>query len=143
MKMSEYLGRPSSTLLEAQPFKGWSVERTFDEDNDSPIARYSFGSRPLRFNSDGDDERVRTVFLQADEHDGTVLSDIPFDSTRAQVLARFGAPSKSGDRRSDPILGSYGPWDRFQLSSFVLHVQFRYDSDSVAMVTLMRNDVAP
>lgn len=143
MRLAEYLGRPAARLLEAEPFRGWPVERAEVLDSDPPVVGYSFKGRGLQMNCDLGDECVRSLFLEEEACAGAVLSDLPFSFSRAQVLAHFGAPSGSGEKFSDAILGEYGPWDRFQGPAYTVHVQYKCDSDSIEQVTLMRNDVAP
>jgi hypothetical protein len=41
----------------------------------------------------------------------------------------------------DPILGEYGPWDRFARLGYTIHVEYRADADCIKMITLMRPDV--
>jgi len=141
--MSQFLGGPASSLLKAAPFTDWPVERSVDDDADPPLVGYIFEGCGLQLNCDREDESVRSVFLEAEQHAGTLLSEVPFTSSREQVLSRFGTPSKSGERVSDPILGDFGPWDRFQGPDYTVHVQYRVESDGVEKITLMRNDVAP
>jgi hypothetical protein len=141
--MTEFLGKPASSLLEAEPFKSWVVERWVDDDADPPVVGYIFEGRGLQLNCDHEHELVRSVFLEAEQHPEIVLSEVPFNHSRAQVLVRFGSPSRSGERVSDPILGEFGPWDRFQLPEYTVHVQYEVESDTIAKITLMRNDVTP
>jgi hypothetical protein len=143
MRLAKFLGQNASCLLEAEPFKNWPVRRTVDDDSDPPEVLCSFVDCGLRFNCDRHDERVNSLFLEAETHAGTVLSEVPFHLSRDEVLARFGSPSKSGEGFSDPVLGDYGPWDRFQGPAYTMHVQYKADSDSIKMITLMRNDVVP
>ena len=141
--MAEYLGRKASCLLAAEPFKNWPVERYVDNDSDPPFVGYTFKSCGLQFNCDCEDEIVNSLFLEVEEHDGTVLSEVPFNLGRVEVLAHYGTPSKSGERVSHPILGDFGPWDRFQWLEYTVHVQYKVDSDGIERITLMRNDVVP
>ena len=143
MKMSEFLGKPVSSLLEAEPFKSWPVERWVDDDADPPEVGYIFEGCGLQLSCDREPELVHSIFVEAEEHAGLVLSDVPFNQSREQVLARFGPPSRSGERVTDPILGKFGPWGRFRRPEYSVHVQYKLESDTISMITLMRNDVAP
>lgn len=138
--MANYLGQNASCLLEADPFKNWPVERTVDDDSEPPEVRYVFVGCGLELNCDREDEKVRCVFLQAEEHAGTVLSEVPFHLCRGEVLAHFGSLSKSGGPVSHPILGDFGRWDRFQSPEYSVHIQYKVRYDSIQMITLMRND---
>jgi hypothetical protein len=143
MRFANYLGQKASCLLEAEPFKNWPIKRSVDDDSDPPEVRYSFVNCGLRFNCDRHDERVNSLFLEAEEHAGTILSEVPFHLRRDEVLARFGSPSKCGEGFSHPVLGDYGPWDRFQGPQYTVHVQYKACFDSIEKITLMRNDVVP
>ena len=143
MKIAEFLGKPVSSLLEAEPFKNWPIEGSVSDDSDPPVAYYTFLGCGLQLECDREPEIVSSVFLHAEEHAGIVLSEVPFNQSRAQVLARFGSPSRSGERMSDPVLGEFGSWDRFQMPDYTIHFQYDLESDTIKMITLMRNDVAP
>ena len=41
------------------------------------------------------------------------------------VLLSVGSPFKSGARRSHPIFGERGAWDRFSRPGYVVHVEYR------------------
>lgn len=139
-----YLGGPASDVLNDTPFRNWTFEKSFEPDLDEPLIDYVFFHNGVDFVCDGDD-KVRSIFLYADEsrclREG--LEDLPFASTRQQVIQQLGPPSKSGSRISDPILGEYGPWDRFARGGYAIHVEYRLDDDLIKKVTLMRADVAP
>jgi hypothetical protein len=142
MRMAQYLGENVSGLLESAPFKRWPVERALDNDSDPPVIGYTFEGCGLEISCDLD-ERVRSIFLEAQEHDGFVLSEVPFGHNRDQVLKRFGSPSISGESVSHPVLGDFGPWDRFTGPHYTVHVQYRVSCEAIERITLMRNDVVP
>ncbi len=143
MILAKYLGLKASCLLESGPYKNWPVERSVDDDCDPPEVRFVFVGCGLALNCDREDERVNSIFLEAEEYARTVLSEVPFHLSRDEVLERFGSPSKSGRAMSHPILGDYGPWDRFEGDKYTVHVHYEVDSDSIEKITLMRNDVVP
>jgi hypothetical protein len=143
VRLAKYLGQNASSVLDAEPFKNWPMERGVDDDSDPPEVRYVFVGCGLGFNCDRESEKVRCLFLEAETHAGAIISEVPFHLRRDEVLAHFGPPSKSGGPVSHPILGNFGPWDRFQGSEFTVHVQYKVGSDSIEKITLMRNDVAP
>jgi hypothetical protein len=92
-----------------------------------------------------EEDRVRSIYLFSDKarcfEEG--VDDLPFASSRQEVLSRFGSPSKSGGKISDPTLGEYGAWDRFTRPGYVVHVEYRLDADGIGKITLMRADVVP
>jgi hypothetical protein len=142
--LEKYLGNPAATMLADAPFKDWKFEKSFENDLKKPRIDYIFPENGLDFVCDADDQ-VRTIFLYWDEHrrfeDG--LADLPFSSTRQEVMERLGAPSKSGGIVNDPILGEFGPWDRFAKFGYSIHVEYKVNADSIKKITLMRADVVP
>lgn len=141
--MAKFLGLNVNSFLDVQPFENWPVERSVDDDSDPPEVRFVFPDCGLALICDREDERINTIFLEAEKYAGTVLSEVSFHLGRDEVHERFGSPSKRGNAMSDPILGEYGPWDRFDGPNYTVHIQFNVDSDSIKMITLMRNDVVP
>jgi len=89
-----------------------------------------------------DDEKIDTIFIESEKLRRDFLG-IPFSFSRNDVLSTFGSPSKSGEARRDPILGEYGPWDRFDEAHHSIHVSYEAHADRIRMVTLMRADVVP
>jgi hypothetical protein len=142
--LRNYLGGPASAVLADPLFKHWSFEKFLETDLEKPLIDYVFAKDGLDFVCDEDD-KVKSIFLYSDEsrcfREG--LDDLPFSSTRQQVVQRFGPPSISGSRVTDPILGEYGAWDRFTLPGYTIHVEYRLDADLLKKVTLMRADVVP
>ena len=138
-----HLGSPASAIVEAKPFKDWPVEKSFNDDLEEPVG-YVFPQHGLELLCDRDDTIV-SIFLKSDDFvrfDDSV-ADIPFSSKRHQVLERLGAPTRSGEPISDPILGEFGPRDRFARPGYAIHVEYRADADCIKMITLMRADVVP
>ncbi len=142
--LAHYLGNPVSDMLTEVPFKNWSYEKSYVNDLEKPIIDYVFGRNGLDIVCDEDD-RVTTIFLYSDEsrYFAEGLQDIPFSATRQQTLERLGRPSKSGEGLSDPILGEYGPCDRFDKSDHSVHIEYRVDADRIRLITLMRADIVP
>jgi hypothetical protein len=142
MNLTSYLGKNISQLLESEPFKHWSVERTVEDDLDERIIHYVFDKNGLELRCDCKDD-VSAVFMFANEYKGfdQSLSEIPFCFTRQQVLDRLGVPSKSGERIDDPILGECGAWDRFTYPGSTIHIEYEVDADAISKITLIRNDI--
>ena len=143
MELAKYLGQNASSLLNSVPFKRWPVERWVDDESYPAGVGYVFSECGLQFNCDADTENIHSLYFEKEEHDGFVLSEVPFYMSREAVRARFGQPERSGDALSHPILGELGPWDRFKLNGFLLRIQYHCDLQRIEMVTLMRPDVAP
>jgi len=144
IEMAEFIGRPVSRILETEPFRQWPVERSVHFGLGEPEIIYVFKDHGLELRCSRD-LRVSVIFLHPEEYGGFDQSilEIPFSWTRAQVVGRLGAPSKSGDGFIDRILGKQGAWDSFGLPEYTIHVQYAYDADQIHMITLMRNDVVP
>jgi len=143
MQVAKYLGQRSRSLLCADPYKHWPVERLVDNDADPPYVGYTFVGCGLQVLCDIEDEVINTLFLESDTHDGTVLSAIPFSLSRDDVIDRFGPPTASGEPMFHPILGNFGPWDRFDQDEYAVHIQYSLARPRIEKVSLMRNDVVP
>lgn len=137
----DYLGMPASALLTSPPFKPRTFKKTVDDDLPEIRINYVSASNNFSFTSDVDD-KIDCIFIEADNLDRN-LWDIPFSSSRNDVLSRFGVPSKSGAARTDPILGEYGPWDRFDETRHSIHIEYQPHADRIRRVTLMRADAVP
>ena len=140
--LANYLGRPAYTMLEDEPFKDWAFEKSYDEDDPEDLSfNYVVLQHGLSVRSDCDD-KITVIFLHSDR-----TSDfdecLPFSWSRRKVIERFGVPSKSGAKSSSPILGEYGPWDRFARTGHTIHVEYSADADRIRVITLMRDDVVP
>jgi hypothetical protein len=140
MKLAKYLGVHVSRLLASEPFSGWPLRRSLEDDLPEKEVWYEFEDHGVQVICD-EDESIRTIFLHAGVDES--LSEISFALRRKEVLARFGAPSKSGAATRHPVLSESGAWDRFILGTMTIHVQYRVDSDEIDMITLMRPDAVP
>lgn len=142
--LAGYLGNSASTLLSQMPFKSWTVEKSFETDLEKLRIDYVFPQNGCDFVCDAENV-VQSIFLYFDQSrcfkEG--VQDLPFNSSRQEVIAQLGSPSKSGGRVSDPILGEYGAWDRFLCSDYAIHVEYGLDADVINKVTLMRADSVP
>lgn len=144
MEISKYLGKHVSAMLKEHPFKDWLFERSVETDLEEPIILYVFQKHGFELRCD-QHEKVSVIFMYSDDYNGfdENLLEFPFSWNREQILGRFGAPSKSGPKTKDPVLGEFGEWDRFDRSKFAIHIEYRTDRDSIKKITLMRTDVVP
>ena len=142
--LANYLGREASTLLADAPFKHWSFEKSLETDLEEPLIYYVFAQDGMDFVCDAED-KVQTIFLHSDESRSFTegVDDLPFTSSRREVIARLGSSSESGGPTSDPVLDEYGRWDRFARAGYAIHVEYRLDADVINKITLMRADVVP
>jgi hypothetical protein len=65
------------------------------------------------------------------------------ESTRPDVLRRFGKPSRSGGTQTLPVLGRQGGWDRFEVGPVCIHFQYNEVDERIRLVTLMVTGNAP
>jgi len=137
--LTALLGANIGEMLAVPPFSQWEVTRSTEEESPEKRVWYEFNGRGVEVICDASD-RIRTIFLHRGH--GASLSEIPFSLSRRGVLARYGAPSKSGDARKS-VLGERGAWDRFESPSYCVHFQYRADRDEIDMITLMRPDAVP
>lgn len=141
--LARHLGRPASDILSEMPFRDWRFEKSVEADLPEPLTDYEFPDRGMDFTSDGAD-RVRTIFLYFnDQRRFEDLLDIPSSWTRQQVLDHLGPPDRSSDGLRDPILGEYGPWNRFSRADYSIHIEHHVDRPEIKMITLMRADAVP
>lgn len=93
--------------------------------------------------------RVATAFLYAEPAHGFAAfphplpGGLPRGATRADVLARFGTPERSGEPFTCNILGRQGAWDRFVVDGIYIHFQYTEPEQRVRLVSVMAADVAP
>lgn len=85
---------------------------------------------------------VKTIFLYvADgyrEFDG-----IHHLTKREEILKKYGEPAKSGKEMEISILGKKGAWERYDYSTYVMHIEHSFGVDEVQKITLMLPSVAP
>ncbi|MEN3747986.1 hypothetical protein TPR58_12490 [Sphingomonas sp. HF-S3] len=141
--LARYLGGPAAALLADPPFSGWSFDRTVDDDLDAPVIDYVC-AEGVDVSADAED-RVGTIFVGCGAGDAFAqgLGDLAASWGRAEVLAGFGAPSKSGQETDNVIFGPSGAWDRFARDGYAVHVQYRIGGGEIVRITLMRADLVP
>jgi hypothetical protein len=92
---------------------------------------------------------VTTVLLHFDGEDGFTPyhGEIPGGAgsvpRRAGLWAALGRPDESGEPHHDPLLGDYGPWDRWLLPDYLLNAQYAQDGQNLARVTYTLPDSTP
>lgn len=140
-----FIGRPVSELLDTSPLRGWSFDRSVDDDLAERVIHYVFDVNGVELQCDKN-ENVQVIFLFADEYGGFrgAPLGLSFSSTQEEVRCRFGEPTRSGAGLNDEILGRLGPWDRFTTErGNEVHVQYGVERDSLHKVTIMSAEVAP
>jgi len=144
VNLGDFIGLHVSGFLEAEPFMHWAFERTVEPDIDEYVVQYVFDGHGLGLLCDKD-EHVKVIFLHSEQYGGfdSSLSGIPFSLRRGDARSRYGIPSAQGAGMRDPILGDYGPWERFDREGFVLHLEYTLDGTALKMVTLMALDAVP
>jgi hypothetical protein len=144
MEIEKYLGQHVSAMLRESPFKDWPFVKRVENDLEEPIILYVFKGHGFELQCD-QNYKISVIFLTSaqDNDSDETLFNFTFSWKREQVLRHFGTPSKSGGRMTDPILGEYGGWDRFDRLDHTIHIEYRTDKDRIKMITLMRSDVVP
>ena len=140
----DFLGGEVSELLKAQPYSSWQFEKSLTDDLDEPIIHYVFPQNGLELRCDCDN-RITVIFLFAEESGGfdDTHFEVPFSTSRDQILELFGEPSKSGDASSHPVLGDFGAWDRFPREGHAIRFEYLGAGDSVTKITLMTDAATP
>jgi hypothetical protein len=93
--------------------------------------------------------RLNTLFVHARPKGeyaafrGELVHGLTPQSTRPDVRRKLGTPSRSGEARNHPLLGSYGAWDRFDSTPLCLHFQYTQAAEEIDLVTVMLAHVAP
>jgi len=129
-------------VIQSVPFSRWSFE--VSDDPDLGETNYVFRQEGVDVISDSSGT-VSTVFLHSSSgrRFEPELEDLPFAWSRAKARSILGSPSQSGEGRLDPVLGDYGPWDRFRYEGFEIHAQYAEGGASINLLTFMRQDVVP
>lgn len=141
IKGVELLGKSVTDVLPDAPFCDWPFKRSVDEDLDEPLVYFEFEDHGIAF-SCRDTEIISTIFLSADGKAANVF-ELPTSLTRDEVCERFGRPNASGDGMVDPVLGTFGPYVRFDYPDHSAHFEFFPDQDKIKLITLMRPSVVP
>lgn len=118
-----------------------TFKRTVENDLPIQIIDYVCVDKGLSLACESN-ERIRSIFLEAADLIYSELG-LPLQCGRRVVLADLGVPSSSGKPRVHPILGEYGPWDRFDYENHSIHISYDPRSDKIRILTLMRSDVVP
>ena len=141
--MAQYIGKPIELLLQANPFNKWNVQRELSLDTERPEVYYSFENCGLFVITERQSEKITCVMLRDNQCERLALTDLTFNQSRDEILARFGNPQKSGEPSSHSMLGEYGPWERFQMPGYIVHFEFSLDSKQIEKITFMANEIAP
>lgn len=140
-KAAELLGKSVTDVLPFTPFCDWSFERSVDEDLDEPLVYFEFKDHGVNFTC-RDTEKISTVFFTA-AGEAADFFKLPTSLTRDEVRLQFGPPSASGEGMIDPVLGTYGPYDRYDYPDYSAHFEFFPDREKIKQITLMMSSVVP
>ena len=138
IRLTAYLGRDITELLNSEPFAGWHAVRAVETDSKHEVW-YEFDGHGLEVICDLLNS-IKSIFIH---RAAASLVEIPFAMGRKRVLERFGQPARSGGACRLPGIGEQGPWDRFVLPEGVLHIQYCAEQDEIDLITLMRPDEVP
>lgn len=73
----------------------------------------------------------------------TLPAGLTFQSSPEQVRRALGNPSISGPEQLVPNVGRVGPWDRFDRSTFSMHVQYNLRGRRIFVIQLLATDRIP
>ena len=90
--------------------------------------------------STGLDGLIQSVFLFPD---APLPLGISWTMSRSEARALLGQPTRSQEGSTIPVLGQFGPFDRFDPPHHCVHLEYRADADRLRQVTLMHPSVAP
>src|SRR5262245_42163058 len=86
---------------------------------------------------------IRTIFLYSEGKDnhqqftGTLPRGLTFRDTQEMVRKKLGKPTLSGGGQQDEIFGFIPFHDRYDSVDHQLHIEYKIDKLSLALVTLM------
>ena len=141
IKAVDLLGKSATDVLPTAPFCNWSFERSVDENLDEPLVYFEFADQGIDFTC-RDVERISTIFFRATGEAAKVF-ELPTSLTRDEIRDQFGTPSASGEGMVDPVLGTYGPYDRYDYPEYSAHFEFFRDQDKIKLITFMTQSVVP
>lgn len=144
MQYAAYIDKPISMFLSDATFARWDFERWQDLDLPERPINFVCKDNGVEVLCDSN-ERVRACFFSrayCGKHTSGDIAEM-LSSKRHEVQRRLGEPQRSGEESDHCGLGRTGRWDRFDIGSVFVHVEYSVGTDDVAMVTLMRRDAAP
>jgi hypothetical protein len=74
---------------------------------------------------------------------GALPGGLSFNMSREAVIARLGAPTRTGGPVKAIVGRQVHFWDRWDKENFVLHVQYPEKKNSITMLTIMSAGRAP
>jgi len=92
---------------------------------------------------------VSVLHLYAEGYDsyssfkGTLPSGISFQFSREKIRALLGVPEKSGDSHVDVIAGLVPTWDRYDILSHCVHIEYGSVDQRIVLVTVMSPHAVP
>jgi hypothetical protein len=127
-----------------------SAEPDFENDPDPSARRHYLSSAAGGYQLTHLGGRITTAFLyvvgagEFEPFRGALIEGLTAGSSRADVRARLGPPSRSGEAMGLPPLGRQGAWDRYDGDRLSVHFQYTADaSERIRLVTLMTSDTVP
>ena len=119
------------------------IERVFDELEEGEEQDYSVSSSDGSWEiSLGENHKIETIFLY-DVCRYSNLIGINKYSTKEQVKALYGEPTKTGEPTNSEYLGKSGAWLRYDFDDHCMHIEYEVESNAIKMVTIMLPKVAP
>ena len=140
-KAAELLGKSVTDVLRVAPFCDWPFEKSADNDLDEPLIYFEFKDHGVSLTC-RDIQIISTIHFSATGQAASHF-ELPTFLTRDGVRDQFGIPHASGEGMDDPVLGRYGPFDRYDHPDHSVHFEFFPDDDRIKLITLMASPVVP
>jgi hypothetical protein len=92
---------------------------------------------------------IRVVYLHLNGHEAKpeFLGELPVgvgpDSTQQDVRGKLGVPQFQQPSRELPLLGWYGPSDRYDFETYSVHLQYAPTTRKLLLVTVMSRSEVP
>jgi len=147
------LGQVASKSSVKKVLEAYELVDETDEDleEEAAVGARSLVDRKLGIEIEQDNVgAIKTIFLHSDLHEsfaafpGPLIGGLSFASSREDVRAALGEPTKAKEAFVEDSLGPQGAWDRFESPQYTIHVQYDPETTSrIRLITLMNPDVVP
>ncbi len=117
------------------------------EDEDLATTYYEFFQNGIGLQSEG--TIISTVFLYPGNREGyqkyigRLPEDLSWGDGRTAARERLGKPDAAGEGEVFPDLGPTPPFDRYDLSTYSLHLSYGGEDGTLSLITLMTPQTTP
>lgn len=117
------------------------------EDEDLATTYYEFFQSGIGLQAE--EATISTVFLYPGDRDGyqqysgRLPEGLSWSDGRTAARDRLGEPNAAGEGEVFPDLGPTPPFDRYDLSTYSLHLSYGGENGTLSLVTLMTPQTTP